>query len=522
MSKKKMQKELFDAREAQLIEKALARSSVGQGVAPAVIPEGKGLLPYILKPEPNQDQVTGRAGLPLVVEGCRGYGGDELVRTFLKVKKRERGYNEVEFVEGFLLLQGAGGEHLEDFAVLGEDGGLCRLLDRKLPSPDAARDFLLKFHDEKLIEEAMKKAKEAGEKSYVPEENHALQALGNVQAELARRIADKALGTCATLDHDATIINSHKKEATWHYKGDTGYQPVVVHWAEQDLVVADEFRDGNVPAGKDNLRLIQRAFRVLPPCVTERFFRADSACYEEKVLKWLADGQREGGPEGPILFTISADMTKELRAECERVLEPDADGDPDYPRWAILDDTRADETAEWAEVVFTPGDWPKNAQPLRYLVMRFMRRQEQLFASGERFKYLAVVTNREGAGDEIIRWHWKKAGTIEHVHDETKNGLGAGVLPCAEFGANAAWYRLTMLTYNVLTAIKRQTLPPEEQKVKAKRLRFLVFDLAARLTNHSRYLFAHVKETLLERTFVLASRVCFLLMSRSPALGPSG
>jgi hypothetical protein len=85
--------------------------------------------------------------------------------------------------------------------------------------------------------------------------------------------------TKATLDHDATILESHKREAQAHYKGGRGYQPAVVYWAEQDLVVADEFRDGNVPAGMENLRLIQRAFASLPSTVRERYFRADSACY---------------------------------------------------------------------------------------------------------------------------------------------------------------------------------------------------------------------------------------------------
>jgi len=525
MSKKKKQRELFEARKAQQYEEAMAQKRAAQGSPPAEVPpqgDGKGLLPFQLQPDAGEDEVTGRAGLTLVVEAFRGYRGDDLVRTHLKVKKRARGFSEVEFVEAFLLLQAEGGEHLEDLAVLGEDGGLFRLLDRQPPSPDAARTFLLRFHDERLIEEAKKNAETAGEKSYVPEESVPLQGLGKVQAELTRRIADPELGTCATLDHDATVIDSHKQTATWHYKGATGYQPVAVAWAEQDLVVADEFRDGNVPAGKDNLRLIKRSFQSLPAWVTEMRFRSDTACYEESVLKWLVNPERPGGPAGEIGFTISADMSKELRAECEQVLEEDASGDPDLPRWKMLDDERADETAEWSEVAFTPGDWPKDAKPLRYLVLRFLRRQGKLFSSGERVKYLSVVTNREGDGDELIRWHWKKAGTIEHVHDETKNGLGAGVLPCAEFGANAAWYRLAMLTYNVLTAIKRQTLPPGEQKVKVKRLRFLVFDLAARLTSHSRYLFARVKKAALERTRSLGARAYFLLLNRRLAAMPSG
>lgn len=526
MSKKKMQQELLEAEKVQRCEEFITRKGTEQGGSTPERPkrcDGKGLLPYVLNPEPQEDQVTGRAGLPLVIEAFRGYGGDDLVRGNLKdIKQRKRGYCEVEFVEGFVVLQAGGGEHLEDFAVLRDDGGLCRLLDRTMPSPDAARDFLLRFHDEKLIEEAKKRAKEAGEKSYVPAENRPLCGLGEILAEVARRVADPKISTCATLDHDATVINSYKETATWHYKGETGYQPVAVHWAEQDLVVADEFRDGNVPAGKDNLGLIQRSFRALPDWVSERRFRADTACYEERVLKWLENPQRSGGPAGKIGFTISADMTQELRALCGRVLEPDVPVDPDRPRWKILDATRAQETADWAEVEFTPGDWPKDAQPLRYLVMRFMRRQGDLFPSGERVKYLAVVTNREGAGDELIRWHWKKAGTIEHVHDETKNGLGAGVLPCAEFGANAAWYRLTMLTYNLLTAIKRQTLPPKEHRTKAKRVRFLVFNIAARLTSHARYLYAHVKHTVIERSRLFEARAYFLMLRGWFASMPSG
>ncbi|MDI7269958.1 MAG: transposase, partial [Myxococcota bacterium] len=373
-----------------------------------------------MQPEEKAASVTGRAGLPLVVEAFRGYRGDDLVRKYLELKKRQRGYSEVEMVENFLLLLASGGEHLEDFKVLGEDEGLFRLLARNAPSPDAARNFLLCFHDENLLKAAQKVAEDAGELSYVPEENAALRGLDKVSAELVGRMADPQLGTSATLDHDATIIDSHKQEAKAHYKGGRGYQPVAVLWAEQDLVVADEFRDGNVPAGKDNLRLIQRAFQSLPEWVGERNFRSDSACYEEKVLKWLANSEREGSLRGHIGFTISADMTKELQALCRSVLDSASPKEPEAPFWQMLDDTRANETAEWSEVEFTPGDWPKSAQPLRYLVIRFLKRQGGLFASGESCKYLAVVTNREGRGDQIIRWHWQKAGTIEHLHDETK------------------------------------------------------------------------------------------------------
>jgi hypothetical protein len=526
MSRKRMQHELFEARKVQEYEEAVARkkaaASGGTPGQPPAQQQGHGILGFIVKGEAEADSVTGRAGLTLVVEGFRAYQGDVLVRNWLKLKKRNRGYDEVEMVEAFLLLVASGGEHLEDLTVLRDDGGLQQLLARELPSPDAARAFLLTFHDEKLIVAAQKKAEKKDEKSFVPEENPALEGLGRVAGELTRRIADPKISTSATLDHDATCIDSHKQTATVHYKGEKGYQPVVVCWAEQDLVVADEFRDGNVPAAKDNLGLIKHAFHSLPPWVTEMNFRADSACYDVEVLKWLADPNRCDGPEATIGFTISADMTKDLAAVCRRVAEPELEVGPDVAQWKLLDDSRLHEKVEWAEVEFTPGVWPKHAWPLRYVAVRFSKRQGQLFASGERFKHLAVVSNRTEPGDELVRWHWKKAGTIEHVHDEIKNGLGGGVLPCWEFGANAAWFRLNTMAYNLLTAIKHHSLPCEHQRVKVKRLRFLVFDVVARLTWHARYLYAHIKQAAIDRGGLVAGRAAFLALLRSAAAAAAG
>jgi hypothetical protein len=224
-----------------------------------------------------------------------------------------------------------------------------------------------------------------------------------------------------------------------------GYQPVAVYWAEQDLVIADEYRDGNVPAGMSNLPLIQRSFQSLPSSITKFFFRADSACYEQNVLRWLADEQRADGPQGPIGFTISADMTTELQRTCSEVPED---------HWQLIDE-RPDETVCCAEVEFTPGTWSKHAAPLRYIAVRIKKRQGLLFASGYEQKVLAVVSNRyELPAAELLRWHWAKAGTIEHIHDVTKNELGAAP-PSKYFGANAAWYRLSLLTYNVLSAMNR-------------------------------------------------------------------
>ena len=435
----------------------------------------QGLLPYGVEVVEAADTVTARGGLALAVEAMRALGVSRAIKQQVRIRQRARGRDEVAMIEALVMLLVGGGECLDDLAVLRADQGLCRLLAREVPSPDAARRFLYEFHDEELIQCARQR-RTPGQVAYIPGENAALRGLAQVNVQRLERVAAQGRGTKATLDHDATIQESHKRESLAHYKGGRGYQPSVIYWAEQDLVVADEYRDGNVPAGMDNLRLIRRGFASLPATVTEYAFRADSAGYDEEVLKWLAAPQRPDGPHGRIAFTIRADMTPELRAKCEAL----------GGRHGVLVEERAEESVHSAEVEFTPGDWPKDAKPLRYVAVRIRKKQGFLFAAGYDTKYLAVVSNRwELSGEELLRWHWAKAGTIEHVHDVTKNELGAAVPPCGRFGATAAWYRLSLLAYNILSAMKSLVLPATLSAARPQRLRFALFTMAGRLISHA-------------------------------------
>lgn len=430
-------------------------------------------LAFEYESKADEGSVTAYGGLPLVVDTMRALGVTESVQRKVRLEQRSRTFDEATLVESFVMLLSAGGDCFDDFDVLVEDKALARLVGHPSPSPETARRFLYAFHDDGLIASAQA-ALPVGEVAYVPDENAPLAGLGEVQVELVRAVAARGKGQVATVDIDATIQESHKREAKAHYEGGRGYQPVVAIWAEQDLVLADEFRDGNVPAGKDTLRLTRRAFAALPPSVTERRFRGDSAFYNEEQLKWLV-GERIG-------FTVSADMSRELGAVCKAVREE---------QWGFLE-RRDNEDVHLCEVEFAPGDWPKDAAPLRYLGVRMTPRQGRLFDEGAGPKYLAVVTNRAGTVEELVRWHWGKAGTIEAVHDVVKNELGGGVLPCGRFGANAAWFRLALLTYNVLSALKSIGLSPSLQTARPKRLRFRVLVVPALVVQHARRVVAQL------------------------------
>jgi hypothetical protein len=476
------------------------------------------LFEFEIDPEPLSGEVTSHAGLPTLAETFRALGGTKSTSRHLNGKQRERGYSDAEMIESFLLLLSAGGDHLDDFDLLRGDVGLARLMDHEIPSSSKARQFLYSFHDEELLEKRPDREEQA---AWIPEESARLKGLAQVNTDLIRA-TDKALAksaekevTRATIDADATIIESHKREALWHYKEGRGYQPHLAYWAERDLVVADQFRDGNVPAAMDPLSLAKAAFAALPERVTEFAYRADSASYQHDLLNWLRGEDKWDRPRCPVTFAISSDMTPQLKAVIEGMEES---------AWVTLknrdgsEPKQEDVTREWAEIPFVPEavGVKKESEPDRYLAIRVTRHQQMLFDDGNAVRYYAIVTNHKGCGDEVIHWHREKAGTVEYVHDVTKNDLGAGVMPCGRFGANAAWYRLSLLTYNLLSAFKRIGLPEKLHKARPKKLRFRLLCLGAKIATHARQTFLKLAAAV-ESVAELIS-----LRSRLPLLLPAG
>jgi hypothetical protein len=234
----------------------------------------------------------------------------------VRVKKRKRGFDEGQLIEQISMVQAIGGDCPEDMRWLGQDECLERGLGYKPAKVTAVREFLEQFHDEKL--EGLRPKREV-QKSFIFPESDPIRAFQNVQAggvrNIARRYKEEGQPQrMATVDQDATIIESHKKAALPHYEGGRGYQPMVAIWAEADLVLADEFRDGNVPARQAPLTCAKMAFAALPTDIQGRYFRGDSACHEADLLEWLRHADRAKEPGGAIGFAVSAVMSKELGA----------------------------------------------------------------------------------------------------------------------------------------------------------------------------------------------------------------
>ncbi len=436
--------------------------------------------PFVLDPRPLREATSPHAGALSFSRAFRSLRLPELIGANLALRQRRRGFSEAQFIECLCLLQATGGECPEDLRLLTGDPCLERGLGYPLPKVTAVREFLERFHDKDL--EKLRPERDV-QKSFIFPASKPLAALQEVQRGLVRRIAQRyeqqgQEQRIATVDQDATLVESHKAAAYSHYEGGRGYQPMVAVWAEADLVLADEFRDGNVPARQAPLTCAQRALAALPSTITQRYFRGDSACHEQELLAWLGHPDREKEPGGRIGFAVSAVMSEALAKALRQVKDPE---------WKTFGHEEDGTLRQWAEVDFVPGEKyeRKESQPLRYVGLRLLKPQGVLFQDGSDRRFHAVITNQTMDGGRLLDWHRQKAGTVEHTHDEVKNELGGGHMPSQRFGVNAVWFKIALLTYNLASAIKGLCLEGEERTARMKRLRLLLIEVAGRMNRNN-------------------------------------
>jgi len=478
----------------------------------------QGVLPFKYEEEKKSTDLTSLAGLPIYLDLALVSGLFDSLKRRLKVRTSGQGWSDTEIATSLILLNLAGGSCVNDLEILKADQGFNRVLRRvkngwmsrkerrqekrrlrkskeevcEVPSPSTVFRFLSCFHDKE--EETNRRPGVA----FIPAPNEHLKALEEINGDLVSFVQRRSPEKEATLDMDATLIETNKYEALYGYGGDKAYQPVNTYWAEQELVLRSEFRDGNVPAGYELLRVFKESLELLPEGVKKVYLRSDSAGYQHDLLKYCAEGKSERF--GVIEFAVGADVTPSFKASVAEV------GDSDWqPLYRRLDDGRLVKTKqEWAEVCYVPN-WvgcSKKSPDYRYLAIREPLWQmefpgmEQMefpfpvikFGDKGRYKVFGLVTNRTVPGGEVIWWSRKRCGKSEEAHSVMKEDLCGGKLPSGEFGENAAWWGLMVLAFNLNSAMKRLVLGANWLNKRLKAIRFCLINLAGRVINRSRKL----------------------------------
>jgi hypothetical protein len=345
-----------------------------------------------------------------------------------------RGYAADAYVPPLVLMLAGGGRSLEDLRTLKSDAALATVLKQtELPSTDAVGDWLRRT------------GAETG-----------LAGLGRInQRIVATRIQQREI-TAHTLDGDASQIVAEKEAAHFTYKGEQGYMPMIGHLAEAGVVIHDEFREGNIAPATDNLGFIQACEARLPRGHRIAHVRLDSVGYQANIFnhcedtgKTFAIGGRLDAPTQKVIAEIHESAWKHY-ADC-----------------AV------------AETLHSMNGTKK---AFRLIVVKH-KRQVELF--DDKPRYHVIASNRVESTADTLIWYRQRGEVSENGIKELKIDFGMERMPCGQFAANAAFFRIGVIAHNLFALFKHSALGPDWQRHKVATVRWRLFHLPGKVVRHA-------------------------------------
>ena len=398
--------------------------------------------------------ITSFAALGLVREALDKFG---LIAAMKRFRLKRAGFGDDVILEALILLLASGGRSLSDWEYLQHETGFARMFGA-CPSVDTLERYL-----RRLTIEVPTRKSDKGQVGF----SQVLEQLHDVLAKKAYALAGNP--KFLTLDMDATLIATKNREALYSYEKTKAYQPFIVYCPELRMVVAHEFRDGNVSPAEGHRRLVERCQRVFPG--VHLTVRADSAGYENDFLDWMTKER--------IRYYITADQTESLQ---ERLVAEQ--------RWRPLIVNDVNTGQEIATIVYAPDARSQKEQAFRihtrdYIATRKEKEQPELF---DKYIYHVIVTNAVRASPEdVVQKHRGRCGTVEYANQQIKSQCGMDMMPSNEFLVNAAWFSLGCLTHNILRVIQEHLLPDTYRRFELQTLRFRFLRSAAIVVNKVRY-----------------------------------
>ena len=401
---------------------------------------------FPFKIETTKERLTAHGGLALMAEFNHGIGLRELTDRYLPSPGSNRGFAPSVMVDSLVLMLQGGGRSLEDLRELNNEKGLMKLIGGdEIPEPDTVGDWLRRMGDLK-----------AGQLG--------LEGLDRVRDKINERILKRDGIKEYTLDPDATEIIGEKADALFTYNKNKGYMPTLGFLYENPVCIYDEFREGNVPPAYGQKEFYLECKRRMPVGKRIRNYRADSASYQADLFNQLE--------EDGVKYGITADQDKAVKSVIALIADEDWKEPVRGCGYGL------------AETVHCMNETKK---AFRLVVKREVRRQGELFEKGGQYFYHAVATNwleEEKDTGEVLKWH-NQRGQAENFNKELKIGFGMERMPCGQSYANAVFFRIGVIAYNLFIGFKRLSCPESWMKQTIATFRWKIVQIAGRIVKHA-------------------------------------
>ena len=118
--------------------------------------------------------------------------------------------------------------------------------------------------------------------------------------------------------------------------------------------------------------------------------------------------------------------------------------------------------------------------------------QSPLFEEGQE-KHTVIATNRTESAEKVVGWYNQRGECSENRIKELKIGFGMERMPCGQFKANALFFRIGVIAYNIGRLFVLRTLVRSWHRHQVQTLRWKLYATAGKIVFRGRSVYLKVR-----------------------------
>jgi hypothetical protein len=159
----------------------------------------------------------------------------------------------------------------------------------------------------------------------------------------------------------------------------------------------------------------------------------------------------------------------------------------------------------------------KTDKAFRLIVLRRPREQD-LFEDKSLYRYHAIASNRPNEDASVtMEWYSQRGDASENRIKDLKVGFGMEYMPCGSFQANAVFFAIGVLTYNLYLGFRSDALGSGWARSQVQTVRWRLFQTAGKIVRHGRQIFLQIGAAMLDMFAAIRER-CARIMREGGAI----
>ena len=159
----------------------------------------------------------------------------------------------------------------------------------------------------------------------------------------------------------------------------------------------------------------------------------------------------------------------------------------------------------------------KTDKAFRLIVLRRLLELD-LFEDQGAYRYHAIASNRaDEDAAATMEWYCQRGDASENRIKDLKIGFSMGYMPCGAFQANAAFFSIGVLTYNLYLGFRGVALGKGWEHAQVQTVRWRLFQTTGKIVRHGRQTFLKISAAMLPLFAAIRGR-CARVMREGGAI----